>query len=197
MANNLQTVFDRYKYDISATKKSKDWYQQQVNKLRNKTTPSRMMREQPSQLRGTIVPGNMYMYFYDPLTKETLPYYDMFPLVFPYRRVGGNFWGLNFHYIPPVLRVKILDRLMTYKTNDKMDGTTRLRLSWNLISSAASLKPLQACVRQYRFDQVQSRFLKVDPNDWVTAMLLPVESFIGDSKSNIWREGRERYGYAG
>lgn len=192
MANSIESVFNRYRYDIGAARKSRSWFDQQTNLLRSKAVPSRIIQQNSALMKPTIVPGNLYLFMYDALNKDTLPYWDMFPLVFPYRRTGNTFFGLNFHYMPPVLRVKILEKLYGFRTNDKMDGTTRLKLSWQLISSASTYHPLANCVKQYRFDQVQTRFLKIEPKDWVTAMMLPSERFVGSTRDKIWTETRNK-----
>ena len=44
--------------------------------------------------------------------KETLPFYDSFPLVIIIGKAKGGFLGMNLHYLPPTLRAKFLDALM-------------------------------------------------------------------------------------
>ena len=39
------------------------------------------MKEDPLERGGEEIVGSMQMFFYDPKTKDTLPYYDRFPLV--------------------------------------------------------------------------------------------------------------------
>jgi hypothetical protein len=54
------------------------------------------MKEEPLKTnadRGGV--GSMQMFFYDPKTKETLPYYDTFPLVVVVGPAEGGFYGLN------------------------------------------------------------------------------------------------------
>ena len=42
---------------------------------------TKLMKEEPLERRSRTVMGRMYMFFYDPKLRETLPYYDAFPLV--------------------------------------------------------------------------------------------------------------------
>ena len=81
--------------------RSLNWYQIQVKNLKN-VRPSTLMSNAP-ELTTTILPGNMYMFFYDAKLKDKLPYWDAFPLVLPFRKVPGGFFGLNLHYIPCLL----------------------------------------------------------------------------------------------
>ena len=73
------------------------------------------------------------MFFYDPKLKATLPYYDRFPLVLPLKRFQMVFLGINFHYLPIPLRIRLLDRLVDFSNNTKFDESTKLdvRLYWS------------------------------------------------------------------
>ena len=189
---SMHETFERNKYDLkTAAKKSRAWYTQQVLLLSKQgITPQRLMREDNSSLKARIIPGNLYMYVYDPKTKADLPYYDRFPLVFPYATAPGGFMGLNMHYLPYQLRIRLLDRLMVFKNNDKMDGTTRLKYSWSLIANVSKFKLAEPCIKHYLLPHVKTAFKKVDSADWATAMLLPVERFIKAPKEKVWKDSQ-------
>jgi hypothetical protein len=188
----MHDVFERNKYDLKTSlKKSRAWYSQQVLLLgKQGITPQRLMREDLSSLKSRIIPGNLYMFAYDPKLKATLPYYDRFPLVFPYASVPGGFMGLNMHYLPYPLRIRLLDNLLVFKNNDKMDGTTRLKYSWSLIANVAKFRMAEPCIKHYLLPHVKTAFKKVDVNDWATAMLLPVERFIKAPKEKVWKDSQ-------
>lgn len=191
--DRLSKLFEQYKMSPhDASLKSKTWYQQQIALLSgtkiNKTT---LMSGRPELKRTTkIVPGSMYLFEYDPKHAETLPYYDRFPLVIPFRQTHNAFYGLNLHYLQPQLRVILLDKLMIYATNKNLDETTKLRFTWQLASAAAKNKFIGSCVKMYLVNQVQSQFLKVLPEHWVGALMLPTEQFVGASKGQVWTESR-------
>jgi len=115
----IKDVFERNKYDLNtAIKKSRSWFDRQVQILaRENLTPQKVISGNTDQLTTTIMPGHLYMYIYDPKLKETLPYYDRFPLVFPYRKTQDGFIGLNMHYLPYNLRIGLLDSLLVFKNN--------------------------------------------------------------------------------
>jgi len=189
---SMHETFERNKYDLkTAARKSRAWYNQQVLLLSKQgITPQRLMREDNSSLKSRIIPGNLYMYVYDPKTKADLPYYDRFPLVFPYATAPGGFMGLNMHYLPYPLRIRLLDRLMVFKNNDKMDGTTRLKYSWSIIAGVSKFKMAEPCIKHYLLPHVKTAFKKVDVNDWATAMLLPVERFVKAPKEKVWKDSQ-------
>ena len=90
------------------TDDSMDWFR---DKLRNMRNINRQQLIKDERLERVTRPrmGDMYMFFYDPKHKETLPYYDTFPLIIMVERAPGGFYGLNLHYLPPVLRAKLFD----------------------------------------------------------------------------------------
>lgn len=132
------------------------------------------------------------MFAYDPKFKETLPYYDMFPLVLPFRKMDEGFLGLNLHYLPYVYRARLLDALLHYKTNQNMDERTKLKFNWQVLSGASKLKAAMPCVKHYLYEHVQSPFKAIHITDWATAICLPVEQFEGASKAQVWKESIAR-----
>lgn len=191
---NLLDVFQKNQFNLDeVSKKSRTWFQQQVLLLnRQRITPPKVLQGDPQQLRTQVYPGFLYMFAYDPKYKETLPYYDRFPLVFPYGKYPGGFIGLNMHYLPYQLRVRLLDRLMSFANNQKMDETTKIRYSWELINGVSKYKLAQPCIKQYLMEHVQSPFRRVESYDWATAMMLPVERFMGASKEAVWAQSQRK-----
>lgn len=160
--------------------------------FRNK---ARMTRVNPRQLvndntryHSRIVYGKMYCFYYDPKTKEDLPYYDRFPLIFPIKKAKGGFLGINLHYLPPELRAKLMDALWELANNERMNDTTKLILSYRILSGAAKLKAFRPCIKHYLFDHVQTKFINIDACEWNIAIFLPIERFAKASKEKVWRD---------
>jgi hypothetical protein len=59
------------------------WLKSKVPSLR--PTRGELMRDR-ERFRNKSIIGRMYFYYYDPKTKDSLPYYDRFPLVIPIER---------------------------------------------------------------------------------------------------------------
>ena len=94
------------------------WLKQNANKL-NRVSPIKLMQDNENTTR-TMQMGKMYMFFYDPKHKATLPYYDRFPLVIPIERYPDGFLGLNMHYLAPKLRLSLLEGLMKIRNNQSI-----------------------------------------------------------------------------
>ena len=121
--------------------------------------------------------GRMNFFFYDPKGKNELPYYDKFPLVLANGTTPQQegFIGLNFHYLSIPMRLKLLNVVAEYATNDEMNEDTRIRLTWNRIKRNPIVKPT---VKRYLASHVQSRFRAVTAEEMMAAVLLPVQRFI-------------------
>jgi hypothetical protein len=119
--------------------------------------------------------GRMFFFRYDPLTKERLSQWDEFPLVLPMTVTGDGFAGINLHFLGPGERLSILDGLSIFLNNDKYDDSTRFLLSYDLLSNMSRFASVQDCYRRYLYDQLVSPLIYVEPNNWETAVFLPVE----------------------
>jgi hypothetical protein len=172
---------------------SRTWYRDTANKFRT-VNERNLMKGDTDRLRSQPKIGHMYMFYYDAKHKETLPYFDRFPMIFPYKKVRGGFMGINLHYLPHILRAKLMDSLYDISSNDKYDETTKLRMSYNILSSASKYKWFKPCIKHYLTTQVRSRFLYVYPAEWDIALFLPLERFSGASKSKVWSDSKKLIG---
>jgi len=127
----------------------------------------------------------------DPKMKKELPYYDRFPLVFPIEKAPNGFLGINMHYLPYILRAKLMDALYQLSTNDKFDATTRLDLSYQILKGASRFKPFKPTVKRYLTSHIRSRFLYIQPNEWDIALFLPVERFQKASKQQVFKDSKD------
>ena len=90
------------------------WYQDQIRNLGGNTIGARQhitegRRENKTAVGPTF--GELNLYYYRPKTAKKLPYYDTFPIVLPFKRHKNGFTGINFHYLPMGLRVKLLQKI--------------------------------------------------------------------------------------
>jgi len=174
------------------TKESIAWFTRKAKALGKITKRNQLMREEEVALRSRFLPGQMVMYFYDPKLKDVLPYYDRFPLTIIIDKAPGGFYGLNLHYLPPLLRGKLLDSLIndTPTNNQKDDETTRLKLNYQKLKSATKYKFFKPAFKHYLTDHVRSRFALVSPPEWEIAAFLPTADWEKGSQGKVWRDSR-------
>ena len=170
--------------------KARTWLQAKINNLN--PTKQALMSDR-NRLKNNAIIGKMYFYFYDPKTKDKLPYYDRFPLVLPIEQYNDGFLGLNLHYIHPKQRIILLDKLSEFANNDKFDKTTKLRLSYDLLAASSRLFEHQPCIKRYLFSHIESRFLEISADEWDIAALLPMESFVKASTSKVYADSRKKF----
>ena len=166
------------------------WLQSKIKELKPNRTS--LMRDR-NKLKESSVIGKMYFYFYDPKTKDTMPYYDRFPLVIPIESYNDGFLGLNLHYIAPKYRITLLDKLSVTASNKTYDEKTKLRLNYKYLANASRVFEATPCIKRYLFSQIQSRFLEITADEWDIAALLPMESFVGASTSKVYAESEEQF----
>ena len=169
------------------TKQSKKWFQ---NRLKDLQVPSRKSLLKDTALDQTTrnIRGNMYMYFYDPKHKETLPYYDRFPLTIMVDGAPGGFYGLNLHYLNYNVRAKFLDELMGLAPKNIKDTSRLVKLRYDLLQSVRKYKEFKPCFKHYLGEHVRSNFARVPMTEWEIAIFLPVEQFRKKSKASIWND---------
>ena len=151
------------------------WYNEKVKDLIS-------ISEKPSELlskwerrRNKVQLFRFNMFFYDAKTKKNLPYFDMFPLVFPLRRFGDTFTGINVHYLPPSFREDFFNIYTRFKLNDEFDETTLYRMTWSKISRFKVMRPL---LRKYSLSNIKSRFLVLRADEVPIAMSLPLTRLV-------------------
>jgi hypothetical protein len=181
MASILDTLVDKQ----GGTQKSASWYQKAVASMADRLTANKLMSQGKLTSRPNI--GLLNLFFYDPKYKKTLPYYDTFPLVLPLEAIPGGFSGLNFHYLPPGLRFRLLDQMQRFATNNKMDSTTRLNVSYSGVKSIPLVKPT---IKKYLYKHVRSSFLKIDLTQAALAVYLPVQQFKKSSDAAVYAAAR-------
>ena len=131
--------------------------------------------------------GKLNMFFYDPKHKKTLPYYDTFPLVLPLEVYNDGFLGINFHYLPIPLRIKLLDRLVDYTNNTDFDEGTRLMVDYSKLKNVKLIRPT---IHKYLSGYTKSQFRRIDADEWTIAALLPVQRFKKATAKEVWKESR-------
>lgn len=172
------------------TKQSIDWFRRKAQAMR-RVNRSSLMKEDPIELKPRSIPGSMFMFFYDPKLKNTLPYYDSFPLVIVVKRVPNGFHGLNLHYLPPLLRARFLDALMDNTNNMSYDETTRFNVTYNMLQRTAKLKHFAPCYKHYLNKNVRSRFAYVPPAEWEIAAFLPTADFQKAGRNKVYSDSRK------
>lgn len=191
MASLFDTLeLQAFRAGITArTDASKKWFQANVKKIGQVNRTSLLKDDALDPVSKTLW-GNMYMYFYDPKHKDTLPYYDRFPLILMVEPAPGGFYGLNLHYLNPRVRAKFLDQLMKTAPK-KITDKSRIRAQYKILQSSKKFKEFKPCFKHYLTEHVKSKIVRVPMAEWEIAIFLPTEQFKGKGKAAIWAESNK------
>lgn len=160
-------------------KKAQAWYYNKVTNINNARLIRKNLTSNVLRNRDNATIGKMFFFWYMPKHYRTLPTYDRFPLVFPIEPYPDGFLGLNLHYLTERERRLLLGKLKSFATSKQYTERTRLRLTYDLLSSTKGLASLsRPCIKRYLFSQVRSPFVEITADEWEEAIMLPVELFI-------------------
>lgn len=164
--------------------KSTEWYRDKIKEFGTPTSLD-LIRDGKRDTRPFY--GKLNMFLYDPKFKKQLPYYDTFPLVLPLEMYSDGFLGINMHYLPIPLRIRLLDRLVDYTNNTKFDESTRIVADYSQLKKIDVLKPT---LKRYLSGHTKSQFRRVDADEFTIATLLPVQRFKKENETKVWADSR-------
>lgn len=156
----------------AANNKSTKWFRDKLSK----TVRSRSVVK--------LRPGAIYTYVYDAKHKDTLPYWDKFPLMVflgETKTKSGQklLLGLNLHYIPPRARQEFLEELLIHASTKRYSATTRLKIDWSMVKNMRGSKEM---IKAYIPANIKGGIAEIDARDWVNVIYLPTHQFMSKGK---------------
>ncbi len=176
-------------HDPKRTAQAISWF---YSMARSKLNRSKIPDEAFGAKRNNkVFIGGMFFFTYDPKWKDTLPWYDTVPCVIPIQLYDDGWLGLNLHYLPPMLRARLMDKLIEYK---KRAGSDRayMKLSYRLLRSVVKSELFAPCVHRYLASHVTSRLVQVSDEYWEEVAMLPLQQFEKKSARSVWRSTGKR-----
>ena len=165
------------------SRKAMDWFRSIVSQTQRAAFPAAAGRREIMQGRNTGITkdpeiGKMYLFQYDAKHKDILPYWDRWPLIFPFDNAKGGFYGINLHYLPPGARISLMTALIKAQgeADKPLDENYNLVLSYNIIKG---FKPAQKCIKRYLVSQLRTNLYGITGEDWSYAAALPLQKFVG------------------
>ena len=168
-----QSIFDTIRNTAGDRDLSINWYKKKVADLSNRISAARLMRDGKTKKAPSY--NKLHFFRYDPKLKQFLKYYDTFPLVMPIQSAPGGFLGINFHYLPIPLRMRLLETL----------DRRGFKGDYSKLKNIREVKP---CIKHYLRRQFVSGFLELEEDDYAPAIFMPVAQFRKASASQVWRD---------
>lgn len=193
-------IFTEISNNAGSRIRSMQWYKDQINIVKSRGL---LTKNKLTQYKSMITPrleiGSMYMFVYDAKFKDTLPYWDAFPIVLPFGWDNTSYTGFNLHYLPPEARWALLKELMRndeISTARRLSKDTKLSMDYQSLKGAAQFTLLKPTIHKYLYGHVMplngGTFLKIHPSDWLLSVMLPVQDFRskgrGFSASKVWSD---------
>ncbi|QPB08876.1 DNA end protector protein [Klebsiella phage Metamorpho] len=165
----------------AANNKSAKWFAETIKK----------------NIRGHSVtkpmPGKLYAYIYDAKHKDTLPFWDKYPLII-YLGLGKQgtstlMYGLNLHYIPPKARQQFLEELLKqYANTPVISNKTKLKINWSKVKGFAGADKM---IKAYLPGNIKGPLIEIKPSDWANVVMLPLQQFMSKGKryssTSVWK----------
>lgn len=174
----------------SMTQESTRWLLKKVAEIRNPSFIARDIKDERDRYVKSLALGKLYCFYYNAKTKEKLDYWDKFPLVLVLEKYSDGFLGLNLHYLPIRYRVAFMDKLMDYAVT-KDDDIMKMRVTYDILVASRRLREFKPCLKRYLYGQLNSKILAIQPNEWETAVFLPMQQFKGAKPQQVWQESIE------
>lgn len=174
------------------TAEARKWVQTSAtNAMKNartviKSAPSTLQKGAPA---NSII-GQMLLFQYQATTAKNLPYWDKYPLVFPFHVDSTGMWGINMHYLPHPMRAALMDQLLDISTGDMTSPKTKLQLSYNVLQAASRNRYFLPCVKHYLNKGLDSNIITIPAQEWSIALFLPLERFQKASASQVHEDSK-------
>jgi hypothetical protein len=162
------------------TKESSEWLRAKAktaskeNKERRAKRRSKLLGDDSKAVNRVNI-GGMFIYQYDAKFKKTLPYWDTHPLIFPIEIGDGYMIGLNLHYLPPILRAKLLDAIIDlppYKT-----AAQRAKISYGIVKAFSASALVKPTIHKYLITHITSNVIEITRDEWEYVAFLPLADF--------------------
>ena len=95
----------------------------------------------------------------------------------PIQKAPGGFLGINFHYLPIPLRMKLFELL----DNKRFRGSYR---------SLKNLKYVKPTLHHYLRNHLASGFLRLEEDEFAPAIFMPVQNFKKAGVGKVWSDSR-------
>lgn len=169
----------------------RDWFRDKALQVtQQQTNVEQLVKRAEAKTKTVNKPtiGKMLMYKYDPKHKDTLPYYDTFPIIFVLEQYSDGWLGLNMHYLPPMYRARLMDALYEVLNNQKYDSRSKLVVNYKILKAASKFRYFEPCIKRYLHSHVRSQLVEVNVKEWDYVMFLPLARFKGATQRSIWNE---------
>ena len=181
--NNFAKLKSYYK---NYNKEALNWYRREVSSLGD-INKLKLLGDNIRYQQSKPEIGKFCLYFYSPKHKETLPYYDTFPLILTLPSERHELAGLNFHYLDPMNRLKLLQAIISIQGSNFSEAK-KLEATYETIKAATNL--FKPTYHAYLFKHIKSKVVVIPMESVVPAVFLPIAAFKKKSQTAVWKDSK-------
>lgn len=189
------SILDKIRNDPKfTTRRSLDWFKTKISEAGGNSPSAKyeLLKTTKDKQVTRVLPGSMYIFKYMPKHADDLPFYDTWPCSLMFSLTPTGMIGINFHYLSIPVRAKLYDKLwqiaMVYRNQQQQCK----RITWKFLNNATQYPEIKPAIKQYLYSHLQSKLIKVDIDDWKTAILLPIASFAKKSETFVQRNSMQQ-----
>lgn len=170
----MNSIFEKYSKLAreaelqNGTLRSKEWFRKLVSNQPDISSIDKVTKNLPVVTK--IKTGQLITFQYDAKLKEVLPYWDRYPLVLVTSITEDGWRGINFHYLHPRMRARILF------DQQKRD----VPIIENEIAKMSE--------KRYLANRISRRPRLIEEDLWELAIQLPFENFQKAAKQIVWNK---------
>ena len=81
-----------------------------------------------------------------------------------------------------------MDKLIDWSLTDDDENSVRARVAYDILNATKIYKEFKPCLKRYVYRGIASKILKVQPQEWETALFLPTQQFQKAKARDVWQE---------
>lgn len=171
------------------------WLASNLSKIKSQMRPYAFIDSSKTiTKRSEMTPGRMVFYGYDPKTKDSLDFWDDFPIVVILHPKPKGFLGLNLHYIPPDMRAYFLNDLIDYVDDPNWDAYNNykalIKVTYPILKYTRKMYPFKNCIKRYLFNHIVSDIAFIPSAEWKSVPFFPLDQFQGATREDVWKLAR-------
>lgn len=136
--------------------------------------------------------GRLSFFIYQAENDEKLPYWDAAPLTLFYGEDDAHMYGMNFHYVHPMIRAKILSGLLDYMVNANNERAY-IAVTYKMMKSLSTHRYIKPCIKTYLKTNFRTPPVVIKPEFWHNAIMLPTAQWKRASNNQVWRNSSQKF----
>ena len=81
-----------------------------------------------------------------------------------------------------------MKKLLKFAQKTKDNEIKRLRVTYEILNATKKYAEFRPCIKRYLYSHLRSKLLIIEPTEWDTAIMLPLQQFRGAKPVTVWKD---------